>query len=138
MKWLLDTCVISELPRLAPNKQLLIWLQNHAKDAALSAVTFGEIQYGIQRLDIGRNRNRLQTWFDGICTQFVNRTLHADEVVWLTWGRLKSEAEQLGRPQEDFDLLIAATAQVHGLTLVTRNVKHFKDTGIELFNPWAQ
>jgi toxin FitB len=136
MQWLLDTCVISELPKLAPNKPLLTWLQANANEALISAVTLGEIQYGIHRLEVGRNRNRLQTWFDAISSQFGARTLHTDDAVWLTWARLKSEAEQLGRPQEDLDLLIAATAQAHSLTLVTRNVRHFKDTGIELLNPW--
>lgn len=137
MIWLLDTCVISELPRQAPDKSVLKWLKAHANDAVLSVITLGEIQYGVHRLEVGRNRNKLQTWFDGIRSQFGGRTLLADEAIWLTWARLKAEAEHLGRPQEDIDLLIAATAQVHSLTLVTRNVKHFQDTGIELINPWG-
>lgn len=67
---------------------------------------------------------------------FKARTLLTSEEVWVAWGRLKFEAEHLGRPQEDLDLLIAAVARVYQLTLVTRNTKHFLDTGVELLNPW--
>ncbi|MGQ0711783.1 MAG: type II toxin-antitoxin system VapC family toxin [Rhodoferax sp.] len=136
MAWLLDTCVVSELTRKAPEPAVVEWLEAHGDEALLSAVTLGEIQYGIERLAVGRGRNTLQQWFDGLCTQFVARTVATDEAVWRTYGRLKASVEAIGRPQEDLDLLIAATAAVHQLTLVTRNVKHFEDTGVKLLNPW--
>ncbi|MDH4450952.1 MAG: type II toxin-antitoxin system VapC family toxin [Rhodoferax sp.] len=136
MQWLLDTCVISELTRKAPHAAVLEWLTQHAHEASLSAVTLGEIQYGIERLVVGRSRNTLQHWFDGLCTQFAARTVATDEAVWRTYGRLKASVESIGRPQEDLDLLIAATAAVHHLTVVTRNVKHFEDTGVKILNPW--
>lgn len=136
MQWLLDTCVISELTRKSPNAIVTHWLTRHAHDALLSAVTLGEIQYGIERLAVGRGRNALQQWFDGLCTQFSARTVATDDAVWRSYGRLKASVESIGRPQEDLDLLIAATAAVHQLTVVTRNVKHFEDTGIKIFNPW--
>jgi toxin FitB len=134
--WLLDTCVLSELVRPKPEPKVLKWLGANANAAALCTVAIGEIQYGIERLEIGRNRNRLQAWLDETRVNFKARTLPTSEEVWVAWGRLKFEAEHLGRPQEDLDLLIAATAQVYQLTLVTRNTRHFLDTGVELLNPW--
>jgi len=136
MLWLLDTCVVSELTRKVPDAQVLQWLTDHASDAAIAVVTLGEIQYGIERLEVGRLRNSLQLWFDGLSSQFVTRILPTDELVWRTFGRLKASVEAIGKSQEDMDLLIAAVATVNQLTLVTRNTKHFLDTGIHTVNPW--
>jgi predicted nucleic acid-binding protein len=136
MLWLLDTCVVSELTRKSPEPQVVQWLTTHADASQLAVVTLGEIQYGIERLAVGRGRNALQLWFDGLCAQFQARTLAADEAVWRTWARLKASVEAIGRPQEDLDLLIAATAAVHRLTVVTRNTRHFEDTGVPTLNPW--
>jgi predicted nucleic acid-binding protein len=137
MQWLLDTCVVSELTRKAPNAQVLQWIEAHAADAALSAVSIGEIQYGIERMAVGRARNTLQLWFEGLTTQFVRRILPTDDAVWHTWGRLKASVEAMGRPQEDLDLLIAATAATHRMTVVTRNTRHFDDSGVKTLNPWT-
>jgi predicted nucleic acid-binding protein len=138
VQWLLDTCVVSELTRKNPEPQVLAWLLSHAADAGLSVVTLGEIQYGIERLAVGRMRNSLQLWFDGLSGQFAECILATDEPVWRAFGRLKASVEAIGRPQEDLDLLIAAVATVNRLTLVTRNTKHFLDTGIPTLNPWLQ
>lgn len=136
MLWLLDTCVVSELTRKAPDAQVLQWLTDHADEAAIPVVTLGEIQYGIERLAPGRLRNSLQLWFDGLTEQFASRIVSTDEAVWRTFGRLKASVEAIGKPQEDLDMLIAAVATVNRLTLVTRNTKHFLDTGIPTVNPW--
>jgi len=136
MRWLLDTCVVSELTRKVPDQRVLDWIDAHAARATLSSVSLGELQYGIERLPIGRARNHLQLWFDGLRAQFAERILATDDSVWCTYGRLKASVETIGRPQEDLDLLIAAVATVNHLTLVTRNSKHFLDTGIPVLNPW--
>lgn len=137
MQWLLDTCVVSELTRKTPSAAVVQWLRQHGAQAVLTAVTIGEIQYGIERLPPSRGRNALQLWFDGLCSQYTERTLPTDDAVWRTYGRLKASVEAFGRPQEDLDLLIAATAAVHRLTVVTRNTKHFDDSGVKTLNPWA-
>lgn len=136
MQWLLDTCVVSELTRELPDERVSRWLAEKAAVAMLSTVSLGEIQYGIERMAAGRSRNTLQLWFDGLCVQYAQRMLPADEPVWRAYGRLKASVEAIGRPREDLDLLIAATATVHRLTLVTRNPKHFEDSGVKTLNPW--
>ncbi len=137
MRWLLDTCVLSELARDRPSAAVVDWLREHGASAVVSVVSIGEIQYGIERMSPGRARNALQHWFDDLSRQFAgDRTLAADEPVWRSYGRLKASLESIGRRQQDLDLLLAATASVTGLTLVTRNVRHFADTGINFLNPW--
>jgi toxin FitB len=137
VQWLLDTCVVSELTRKTPSTSVVEWLKRHGGEAVLTMVTVGEIQYGIERMPASRARNSLQLWFDGLCGQYSERTLPTDDAVWRAYGRLKASVESIGRPQEDLDLLIAATAAVHRLTVVTRNTKHFDDSGVKTFNPWS-
>ena len=137
MQWLLDTCVFSELSRRQPDAIVARWMTQHAADCAMTAVTVGELQYGMERLAPGRQRNALQLWFEALCGQYGGRILATDEAVWRAFGRLKASMEAIGRPQEDFDVLIAATASVHQLTLVTRNTRHFEDSGVRMLNPWT-
>ena len=135
--WLLDTCVVSELTRPEPSTQVQDWLTSHAAQSALAAVSIGEIQYGLLRLPAGARKRRLQAWFEELCDQFEARILPSTVPVWREFGRLKADLEQTGRQQDDLDVIIAATACCHKLTLVTRNVRHFQDTGLYIVNPWA-
>ena len=136
MRWLLDTCVVSELTRPEPNAFVRQWLADHAKLSAIAAVSVGEIQHGLLRLPAGAKKRRLETWFDELCGQFDSRILPTTTAVWREFGRLKTDLEQTGRPQDDLDIAIASTAYCHKLTLVTRNVRHFQDTGLDICNPW--
>jgi len=137
MRWLLDTCVVSELTRPEPNAQVQQWLLDKARQSAIAAVSVGEIQYGLLRLPAGARKRRLQAWFEELCSQFDARILPTTTDVWREFGRLKTDLEQTGRPQDDLDIAIAATACCHKLILVTRNVRHFQDTGLDICNPWG-
>jgi toxin FitB len=136
--WLIDTCVASEIPKPSPNSQVVAWLEANRAQCVLSAVSVGEIEYGLLRMPSGTRRLKLLNWFDSLCKDFAQGILSCDLLVWREFARLKSELKQIGRPQEDMDLLIAATALTHGLTLVTRNTQHFEDTGCDLLNPWLE
>lgn len=136
MLWLLDTCTISEtcLPQAHPG--VLDWLHRHIDDCAIAAASFGEIQYGIACLPYGPKRNRLQAWLIALEQQFAGRILPTDDRVWRQFGDLKASLRSIGRLQDALDITIAATALHYGLTLITRNTRHFQDTGLRLINPW--
>jgi predicted nucleic acid-binding protein len=128
--------VVSELSRSSPERRVIEWLSQHAGNAALAAVTLGEVTYGVESLPVGARRNALARWCGDLRIQFAARILTTDEAVWCTYGRLKASLEGIGRPQDEVDLLIGATATVHGLRLVTRNERHFRHMGVLLLNPW--
>lgn len=129
--------MVSELARSKPDARVAQWLSRHAGEAMLAAVTLGEITYGVESLPAGARRNALARWCGDLRLQFSARVLPSDEAVWCAYGRLKASLEAIGRPQDDLDLLIGATATVHGLHLVTRNERHFRAMGVSLLNPWT-
>lgn len=100
---------------------------------ALSVITVGEIEKGIhiRRRRDERAAQRLQLWLQETQADFSDRILPVNERIALAWGRIAS-----GRTRSVADGLIAATAQVHGLTLVTRNTRDFEDLNLPLVNPW--
>ena len=135
--WLLDTCTLSEPTCQRPHAGVVEWLQRHGDDGVISAASFGEIHYGIACLPPSAKRNQLQAWVLALAQQFEGRILATDDAVWRQFGELKSSLRAIGRMQDALDMVIAATALQHGLTLVTRNTRHFEDTGLRLVNPWA-
>ncbi len=132
--FLIDTDVLSALRRRARHPELVRWLQaQRTADLHLSAVTIGEIERGIarqQRRDPSFARE-LSLWLDRVLAWYGDRILGVDVPTARRWGRLSGD---LGH--ERADLIIAATALEHGLTVVTRNVKHFEPTGVPVFNPY--
>lgn len=137
MRWLLDTCTLSEATTLRPHPGVVGWLRRHGGEGMISAASFGEIHYGVACLQPGTKRNQLQAWVLALAQQFDGRILPTDDAVWRQFGELKSSLRAMGRMQDALDMVIAATALQHGLTLVTRNTRHFEDTGLRLVNPWA-
>ena len=138
MNFLLDTNVISETMKPRPNSGLLGWLAEADEDRTfLSVVTLMELRYGVERMAAGRKRKRLEEWLDHDLPQrFESRILAIDARVADASGRVGARSESLGRPIETRDAMIAATAEIHGLTLVTRNVADFEPTVKELLSPW--
>jgi predicted nucleic acid-binding protein len=134
---LLDTCVVSELVRPAPDPRVLAWFESAPEDGLfLSVLTLGELQRGADLLDERERRARVQTWIDGLARTFADRLLPVDDAVAVRWGRLTAEARRAGRTRPAVDSLLAATALRHDLTLATRNVVDFEGTGVRLVNPW--
>jgi len=138
VNYLFDTCIISEVIRPRPSPTVLAWLERITNDRIyLSVLTLGELQKGILKVTDARKARRLQTWFDTeVRERFQGRLLPIDADVAQEWGRLCAEAERSGHPRPVTDALLAATAIVHHLTLVTRNTDDFAFTRVSLFNPW--
>ena len=137
MRWLLDTCTLSEPTYPQPHPGVIEWLRQHGNESVVSAASFGEIHYGVASLPASTRRNQLQAWALALAHRFEGRILPTDDAVWRQLGELKASLRTIGRMQDTLDLVIAATALQHGLTLVTRNTRHFADTGLRLVNPWA-
>ena len=138
MKYLLDTCVISELTKKRPSTHLVQWLKQQDEFSLyLSVITIGELQKGIGKLPDSRKRRQLQEWVTHDLTRrFTGRILNIDQEVAQKWGDLSASAEKTGRPVPVLDGLLVATAQAHGLTFVTRNTTHVEVTGVPLLDPW--
>ena len=132
--YLLDTNVVSELRKQRPHGGVVAWLQS-IDDAQLylSAVTLGEIQAGIEltREQDPRKAEEIETWLELVAGAY--NVLPMDAATFRAWARL------MHRKSDTLyeDAMIAATAKVHGLTVVTRNVSDFKALGLDVFNPFA-
>lgn len=139
MKFLLDTCLISELVRKSPNAAVLKWLDARDEQSLfLSVLTLGELQKGISRLSTGPRKDDLQAWIEhDLIERFAGRILDLDLKMALIWGKLLGEAELKGGKLPVMDSLIAATAIAHGLVVVTRNVKDIERCRAKVFNPWV-
>ena len=128
MSFLLDTNVVSESTKPQPNTGVIEWLEQVNEDDVLPEChNVAELRHGIERLPAGARRRRLDNWLRSeLPARFEGRIALVDGAVADEWGRLVARHEAAGRPIHAMDALIAATAQVHGLTLVTRNVSDFK------------
>jgi predicted nucleic acid-binding protein len=138
VRLLLDTNVLSEVTRPAPDARVLDWLDGLDEDRSfISVVSIAEIRRGVALMDEGRKREALADWLARDLPQrFEQRVLPVNEPVALAWGDLMGLAKRRGRGLSSMDGLIAATAIAQELTLATRNTKDFEGFGIELFDPW--
>lgn len=104
----------------------------------LSVVTLAELRHGIERLVDGRRRRRLDAWLrNALPLRFEGRVLPIDQAVAEHWGELVASREASGRPIGVMDAFSAATANIHALTLVTRNAADFESAVKEIVNPWS-
>lgn len=140
MMYLLDTNVVSELVKKEPNPGVLHWIDEHDEATLfLSVITFGELQKGISKLSDNARAERLQAWIDqDLANRFEGRILTLDLDVILAWGKVQGNAEKDRTTLSVLDSLIAATALVHNLTVVTRNTKDIERCRASVFNPWIQ
>lgn len=140
MSFLLNTNVISEWVRQRPDPGVVSWLEKVDETAVfLSVVSFAEIRHGIERLPAGARRERLASWLaEDLARRFEGRILAVDRRVAESWGVLMARAARSGGSLGAMDAFFAATADAHGLTLVTRNVKDFAALEMDLFDPWSR
>jgi toxin FitB len=140
MNYLLDTNVVSEWVKPQPAPAVVQWLAAVDEDRVfLSVVTLAELRHGIDRLPPGQRRRRLDQWLThDLRSRFDARIVFVDDVVADQWGTIVARRESLGRPIGAMDALIAATAETHGLTLVTRNIADFESAVSATLNPWLR
>jgi predicted nucleic acid-binding protein len=136
--WLLDTNVISELRRPRPNERVRRFIaRQRLEDLFVSAVTFAEIRFGIETLEDPNRRAELGDWLlHRVRPLFAQRVLEVSEDVMFRWRLLVEEGRKSGHTYSQPDLIIAATALHHGLTLVSRDVGDIERTHVRLVNPW--
>lgn len=138
MSWLLDTCTLSEYVRKAPAPGVIQWLDEQDEASLfLSVISLGEIEKGILKLratDVRRSQ-KLTAWLGRVEQRFAGRILSLDGAVLHAWAQLAASAELAGQRLPVMDGLIMATAQRHGLTVVTRNTGDFRSYP-QVFDPW--
>lgn len=139
MKWLLDTNVLSETIRARPAPSVSSWIVSQRwADLSISIVTLAEIREGIETSADEEKRRDLANWLEAdIIIPFSDRTLPVDLAVLLDWIRISKALAQRQITRPATDLLLAATARIHDLIVVTRNTRDFANTGITVYNPWT-
>ena len=138
MTYLFDTNAISELTKDRANASALAWLDAcPSEQSFLSTISIAEISYGIERLAPGSRADKLTRWRDRLIITLGPRLLPVDALVALAQARIRRASENARRTIPIMDAFLAATAEVHGLTLVTRNVRDFEAWGGPVFNPWS-
>jgi len=138
MAWLLDTNVLSELRRPRPSPAVLAFFAAYSlKDFYTSVVNLAEIRFGIDLVADRDKKAQLSTWLDQqIRPMFANRILVLDEDTPVRWRLLVEEGRKTGHTFPKPDLLIAATALQHKLTILTRDLGGYANTGATLLDPW--
>lgn len=138
MRYLLDTCTISEMTREVPNGNFVSWFEAREEDRLyLSVITVGEIEKGILCLPKGKKRARLESWFyNEVVPGFLGRILEIGQQTMSTWANLSAILRTKGIIRPSFDSLLEATAIEHDLVLVTRNVRNFPGSSVTILNPW--
>jgi predicted nucleic acid-binding protein len=139
VKWLLDTNVVSDSVRDRPHPAVSGWIAGVAReDAAISIVTYAELWDGATSAVDNTKRERLTEWVQVEIRQgFHDRTLPLTADILVDWLRLSRKLSARRITRDASDLLIASTARMHDLILVTRNVRDFADTGILVYDPWT-
>jgi predicted nucleic acid-binding protein len=136
--WLLDTNVVSELGRPKPDSNVVQFVSSQPFHLLfVSVVTFAEIRFGIEILKDAGRRSELTQWMvNQARPMFENRVLEITEDILLTWRLLIEKGRKSGHTFSQADLMIAATAAHHGLTVVSRDTTEFEHANVPVLNPW--
>lgn len=131
MSFLCDTNIISELARPLPNPGVIAWSQS-ISSIFLSAITLEEIYYGLS----AKPNLKIQSWLDNFLVTYCQIIPVSPEIAKRA-GELRGYLQTQGKPRTQADIIIAATAEIHQITLVTRNTKDFEGCGIAILNPFT-
>jgi predicted nucleic acid-binding protein len=140
MKYLLDTCVISELIKPKADKNVISWIKNQDEDTLyLSVLTFGEKEKGIEKSPNEARKRKLKLWVEeDLKKRFEGRIVPVNMDVSVKWGAIQGKSELLGKSLPAIDGLIAVSGLVHNCIVVTRNVSDMEQSTVELLNPWVK
>lgn len=138
MKYLLDTCILSELLKPQPQETVIEWFQTVPETQLyLSVLTLGELHKGIAKLPGSKRKQKLELWLETDLKQrFKSRLLNIDLQTALVWGTILAQTEQSGKSMSAIDSLLSATALAYNMILVTRNTRDMEASGVPLLNPW--
>lgn len=138
-RWLLDTNILSEIRKPKPQPKVIDFVrQQPIETLFVSTVTFAELRYGIEVLDDTERRAELNDWLTlKVRPMFAGRILEVSEDVMFKWRLLVDVGRKQGHTFTQPDLIIAATAIVHGITVVTRDTSDYQLTRASLYNPWT-
>lgn len=136
MKYLVDANVLSEATKPNPSTEVVRWLKAEEHLIALDPIILGEIRFGILLLPAGKRRGKLEKWFDEGVGRIVCLPWHT--VTGMRWAELLATLRASGQSMPIKDSMIAATALVHGLTVVTRNESDFRKAAVPVLNPFRE
>jgi predicted nucleic acid-binding protein len=138
VKYLLDTCVLSEMVKPIPHPAVVEWLTATPSDTLfISVITIGELRKGVAKLPESNKKVRLTHWLGTLMEEYGDRIFPIDLTVSEQWGVMQAASEKAGTPVAVLDGLIAATALAHQLIVVTRNRRDFLPSKVLLFDPWT-
>jgi predicted nucleic acid-binding protein len=135
VRYLVDANVLSEPTKPDPSPAVVEWLRKNERELAVDPIILGEIRFGILLLAAGKRRARLERWFDAGVQRLLCLPWEAETGV--RWAELLATLRTAGRAMPIKDSLIAATALVHGLAVVTRNRNDFENAGVKVIDPFA-
>jgi len=138
MKYLLDTCVITELVKPKPNKNLVHWLKLQVENQLyISVLTLGEISKGIEKVKDEVRKKKLHLWVENdLRERFQGRILPINEQVAMIWGQIQDRAEKQGKGMPAIDGLIVATGITFNMVVMSRNISDMQASGAVLLDPW--
>jgi toxin FitB len=138
VSFLLDTNVVSEWVKPVPNPGVIAWTADVDEDRVfLSVITLAEVRHGVERMPAGSRRRGLAEWLEeDLPLRFEGRIIPIDATIADVCGRLVAHGENRGKRMEVMDAFLAATAEVHQFTIVTRNTPDFETVTENILNPW--
>jgi len=134
VRYLVEANVLSEPTKVSPEPRVVDWLRHNESEMAVDPIIVGEIRLGILQLPMGRKRSGLQQWFEGGVQRLV--CLPWERETGLRWAQLLANLRREGKAMPIKDSLIAATALMHELAVVTRNRADFEKAGVRILNPF--